>query len=454
MADKAEKQEGPHQALLDNLKSRVVSLSNRPRQERFARLLDQVGAADFVLLGEASHGTHQFYAARAEITQALIEHRGFNAVAVEADWPDAYRVNRFVQHRSNDPDPESALGNFTRFPMWMWRNSDVVAFLQWLHSYNHEMSMSSRVGFYGVDLYSLYGSINAVLEYLEGVDPEAAQKARYRYSCFEQFEQDPQQYGYATNFGVTEDCENEAVEQLLALQQQSFHYLQRDGFVVQDEQFYAEQNARLVRNAEQYYREMFRGRNSSWNLRDRHMFETLVALANHLQSQGRKPKIVVWAHNSHLGDARYTEMTTRGELNLGQLIKEAFGYRTCSVGFTTYQGTVAAASDWGGEVERKVVRPGLVGSYEALFHAVEDPAFYLNLTDPVVEEDLMDARLQRAIGVIYRPETERLSHYFYARLSRQFDAVIHFDHSDAVIPLDPTSAWEDSEAPETYPSGV
>jgi erythromycin esterase-like protein len=429
------KTDGEYQPLLKKLTAAIHPLTSRSIEERFSPLLDQIGDASFVLLGEASHGTHQFYAARAKITQLLIGRKGFNAVAVEADWPDAYRVNRYVQHRSNDPDSQSALGDFTRFPRWMWRNTDVVNFLDWLHSHNQPLSINQRVGLFGLDLYSLFGSINAVLEYLEGVDPEAAKQARYRYSCFEQFDQDPQQYGYAANFGVTEDCESEAIEQLVELQQQSLHYLQRDGFVAQDEQFYAEQNARLVRNAEQYYREMFRGRNSSWNLRDRHMFDTLVALANHIQGQGRRPKIVVWAHNSHLGDARYTEMTTRGELNLGQLVKENFGYRTCNIGFTTYQGTVAAASDWGGQVERKEVQPGLAGSYEAIFHAVGNPAFYLNLSGPSIAEALHEARLQRAIGVIYRPETERLSHYFYAQLSRQFDAVMHFDHSDAVTPL-------------------
>jgi erythromycin esterase-like protein len=440
--------------LIENLATELHPLRDLSRQDRYAPLLDQVGDASFVLLGEASHGTHQFYAARAEITQLLIEKKGFNAVAIEADWPDAYRVNRYVQDRSDDTDSITSLGDFTRFPRWMWRNTDMVNFVEWLHSHNQRSGTHQQVGIFGLDLYSLYGSINAVLEYLEKVDPEAAKKARYRYGCFEQFDQDPQQYGYAANFGVSEDCENEAVDQLVELQQQAMQYLRRNGFVAQDEQFYAEQNARLVRNAEQYYREMFRGRNSSWNLRDRHMFETVVALTNHIQAQNRQPKIIVWAHNSHLGDARYTEMTTRGELNLGQLVNENFGYRACNVGFTTYQGTVAAASDWGAKVERKTVLPGLAGSYERLFHETGSPAFYLNLSNPVIEEELQEARLQRAIGVIYRPESERLSHYFYAQLSRQFDAVIHFDHSDAVTPLEPTAAWESAEMPETYPTGI
>jgi erythromycin esterase-like protein len=450
----SKKMDTESQQLKKNLATVLNPLSDRSIQERYSPLLDQIGNASFVLLGEASHGTHQFYAARAEITQLLIEQRGFNAVAIEADWPDVYRVNRYVQHRSEDTDSLAALGDFSRFPRWMWRNTDVVNFVEWLRSHNQGSSTHQQVGVYGLDLYSLYGSIDAVLKYLEKVDPEAAKKARYRYGCFEQFDQDPQQYGYAANFGVSEDCENEAVDQLVELQQQAMQYLRRDGFLAQDEQFYAEQNARLVRNAEQYYREMFRGRNSSWNLRDRHMFETIVALTNHIQAQNRQPKIIVWAHNSHLGDARYTEMTTRGELNLGQLMKEDFGYRACNVGFTTYEGTVAAASEWGGRVERKTVLPGLAGSYELLFHETGNPAFYLNLSKPTIGEKLQEARLQRAIGVIYRPESERLSHYFYAQLSRQFDAVIHFDHSDAVTPLEPTAAWESPDMPETYPTGI
>lgn len=427
---------------------------NEPTSQAYSPLLDWIGNASVVLIGEASHGTHQFYQIRAEITRALIEQKGFNAVAVEADWPDAYRVNRYVQHRSRDENAQEALGDFQRFPLWMWRNQAVMAFVEWLCAFNQTRSEDQRVGFYGLDLYSLYTSLEAVIDYLDTVDPAAADKARYRYSCFDQFDQDPQQYGYAATFGVAKDCENETIEQLVELRQQALNHLRRDGFVAQDEQFYAEQNARLVRNAEQYYRKMFQGRNTSWNLRDRHMYETLISLADHVRSQTREPKIVVWAHNSHLGDARYTEMATRGELNLGQLVKEQYGQRSYAIGFTTYTGSVAAASDWGARVERKQLRPGLPDSYEALFHEVNAPVFMIDLRADPIADLLRPARLERAIGVLYRPETERSSHYFHAQLSQQFDAIIHVDESDALIPLEFTDAWEDTEVPETYPTGI
>jgi erythromycin esterase-like protein len=443
-----------HADILAHLNKNVVSLSISPSQAQFAPLLSTLDSATVVLIGEASHGTHQFYRTRAEITQRLIEERGFNVVAIEADWPDAYRVNRYVQHRSDDQDARTALDDFQRFPLWMWRNEDTVNFIEWLHDFNRSHTPANRVAFYGLDLYSLYTSMAAVIKYLEEVDPEAANKARYRYSCFEQFDADPQQYGYAANYGVSEDCEDQVVQQLIELRQQAMHYLQRDGFVAQDEQFYAEQNARLVRNAEQYYREMFRGRHSSWNLRDRHMFEILSTVIQYVNDQTRQARVVVWAHNSHLGDARYTEMSTRGELNLGQLVKENFSSKAYSIGFTTYTGSVAAASDWGAPVERKQVRPALPESYESLFHQVNSVAFWLDLRRPTVAQPLSEARLERAIGVIYRPQTERLSHYFYAQLSQQFDSVIHFDESEALVPLEPTSDWDNFKIPETYPSGI
>src|SRR5215216_3984078 len=266
-------------------------------------LLGWVGGSRFALLGEASHGTHEFYAERAEVTKRLITERGFTAVAVEADWPDAYRVNRYVRGESDDQDARAALGGFKRFPTWMWRNTVVVEFVEWLRAYNDALPAgATKVGFYGLDLYSLYTSIEAVLGYLDKVDPEAAGRARFRYGCFDQFGEDSQAYGYAATFGMTESCEQEAVGALLELQRQAADYARRDGRVAEDEQFYAEQNARLVKNAEQYYRTMFHGQVSSWNLRDRHMCETLDNLANYLGQEGRRPKIVVWAHNSHLGD--------------------------------------------------------------------------------------------------------------------------------------------------------
>ena len=394
----------------------------------------------FALLGEASHGTHEFYRERAELTKRLIAEAGYTAVAAEADWPDAYRVDRYVRGESDDADAEEALGGFRRFPSWMWRNRDVVDFVEWLRDWNDARPEgSAKAGFYGLDLYSLHASVEAVLELLEGVDPRAALRARERYSCFDHFGPDPQVYAYEAGLGGAPSCEQQAVEQLVEL-------LRRRP---ESEEFFdAAQNARVVTNAERYYRTSFRGGRTSWNLRDAHMVETLEALVAHLERTQGETKVAVWAHNSHLGDARATEMGRRGELNVGQLVRERHAGAALLVGFTTYTGTVTAASDWGAPAQRRRVRPGLPDSWEFLFHEAGVPAFLL---DPSQTEPV---RLERAIGVIYRPETERWSHYFEAELAAQFDAVIHFDETHALEPLELTSEWQDGELPETYPYAV
>jgi erythromycin esterase-like protein len=411
--------------------------------------------AQVVLLGEASHGTHEFYRERARITQRLIEEEGFAAVAVEADWPDAYRVNRWVRSDGDDRTAPDALGGFERFPRWMWRNRDVLAFISWLHRHNRSQPEDRRVGFYGLDLYSLFASIQEVIRFLEKADPEAAARARYRYSCFDAFGEDTQAYGYAAEFGVTRSCEDQAVQQLIELQRRASDLAKRDGIVSEPEVFYAEQNARLVKNAEQYYRTMFRGRVESWNLRDQHMSETLDALVAHLGRTGGRDRVVVWEHNSHIGDASATAMGEMGEWNVGQLARERFGDEAVLIGFTTYEGTVTAASDWDAPAERKRVRPGLPGSFEALFHTVGTADFFLPIRgDARLSQALAETRLERAIGVIYRPESERVSHYFEARLPQQFDAVIHLDVTQAVEPLDRNAGWDQGEPPETFPTGL
>lgn len=420
-------------------------------------LMDLIGDARFVLLGEATHGTHEFYRERARITQRLITEKGFTAVAVEADWPDAYRVNQYVRGQSDDTDAQQALAGFKRFPTWMWRNTDVVDFIEWLRSYNGSLSPHvPAVGFYGLDLYSLFTSTNEVLKYLDKIDPEAARSARARYACFDHFDEDSQRYGYAAGFGVSESCEKEVVSQLRDLQAHAADYLRHDGPQAADAFFYAQQNARLVMNAEEYYRTMFHGRISSWNLRDRHMAETLDALAQYLSHTTGKPaKIVVWEHNSHIGDARATEVGEQGEWNVGQLARELYGDEARLIGFTTHHGTVTAASEWDGPAERKRVRPALAGSYEDAFHHTGIVCFMLPLREKnPAAQALFEGRLERAIGVIYLPESERRSHYFYTRLPQQFDAVLHFDETHAVEPLEPTSPWKAGEAPETFPVGV
>jgi len=418
-------------------------------------LLAWIGDARFVLLGEASHGTHEFYRERAQITKRLITEMGFTAVAVEADFPDAQRVNHYVRGLGGDRDAVEALGGFKRFPAWMWRNADVLDFVGWLRAHNEDQpDEASRTGFYGLDLYSLNTSIEAVLDYLAKVDPAAARRARERYACFDSFGGDTQRYGLETVTGRKDSCEDAVVSQFVEIYARASELARLDGRIAADEFFNAEQNARLVKNAEQYYRTMYRSDISSWNLRDSHMVETLVQLEAHLAGQGRPPKIVVWEHNSHLGDARATSMGVRGEWNVGQLMRQHFGGQTALVGFTTYHGTVTASTDWGGPAERKQVRPALPGSFEALFHEVGLKRFLLPLRGRgPAREVLRDPRLERAIGVIYRPDTERQSHYFHARLAEQFDAVIHLDETRAVEPLERTLAWEAGEAPETYPSG-
>jgi erythromycin esterase-like protein/predicted phosphoribosyltransferase len=431
----------------DGARYRVRPLSGTPSD--YDPLLERAAGTPYVLLGEASHGTHEFYRERAEITKRLIVEAGFTAVAVEADWPDAYRVNRFVRGASDDTSPDAALADFRRFPAWMWRNAQVAELVAWLREWNDGLPAGvPKVGFYGLDLYSLHTSMEVVVAYLEEVDPEAAQRARERYACFDHFGRDPQVYAYETGIGGAEACEQQAVEQLLELRRASVHLGGGNGRLDQDRHFYAEQNARLVVNAEQYYRAAFRGGVRSWNLRDRHMAETLDALVAHLERTQGPTRAVVWAHNSHVGDARATELGQAGELNLGQLVRERHGAGALLVGFTTYTGTVTAASDWGGAAERMHVVRALGGSWEHLFHEQGVPSF---LVEP---EQLRGRRLERAIGVVYRPQTERFSHYFHAQLGDQFDAVVHIDETRGVEPLELTSEWEEAELPETYPWGV
>ena len=417
-------------------------------------LLHEIGSARVVLIGEASHGTHEFYRERARITQRLIAEKGFCGVAAEADWPDAWRLNRFCQHEGTDQNAAEALGDFLRFPSWMWRNHDVADFAEWLRAYNRENQSSA--GFYGLDLYSLSGSAQAVLQYLDRTDPEAATRARFRYSCFEHFGEDPQAYGYAASFDMDQSCEQGAIDQLLEMERKAkssrHSHARRD----RESIFSAAQNARLVRDAEQYYRTMFDRRANSWNLRDTHMADTLDALLEHL---GPDSRIVVWAHNSHVGDARATQMGARGELNVGQLVRQRYGSDCYIIGFTTYEGEVRAASDWDQPGECKRVRPALDGSYEALFHESGMGDFLLHLrSDDAARQALMGPMLERAIGVVYHPHTERVSHYFHTRLPEQFDAILHIDRTEAVVPLeDNAPPWaEDAlhDAPETFPFAV
>ncbi|TXI36948.1 MAG: hypothetical protein E6Q56_11245 [Mycobacterium sp.] len=428
-------------------------------------LFDLVGDARVVLIGESSHGTHEFYEARAQMTRWLIEEKGFTAVAAEADWPDAYRVNRYVQGSGSDTSPEGALRGFERFPAWMWRNTVVRDFVEWLRWHNGRRVAEGRrtTGFYGLDLYSLHRSMQEVIGYLDGIDPAAAARARARYACFDHSTgEDGQAYGYAAAFGAGPNCERQAVEQLVEMQRSAVAFLSRDGAPAEDELFYARQNAVTVRDAEAYYRSMFRGRVTSWNMRDTHMASTLDALIEHLDRHGggdgdhRTPaRVVVWAHNSHVGDARATEVAADGQITIGQLARERYGPESRLIGFSTYSGSVTAADEWGGIAQHKVVRPALAGSIEELLHQSGKGDFWVTMHDGSPASHALEVvRLGRAIGVIYLPQTERQSHYFHVRPSDQFDAMIHIDVTRALEPLEPTSVWVAGQNPETYPSGL
>ncbi len=407
-------------------------------------LLERIGDAKIVLLGEASHGTSEFYRMRERISQELITRKGFRFVAIEGDWPDVARLDHYVRHFEYPPSEWTA---FARFPTWMWRNNEVRSFVDWLHAHNAERAPQERVAIYGLDLYSLYTSIGSVLKYLDEVDPGSAQIARQRYGCLTPWQADPATYGHAALTGAYRTCEKEVVQMLEDILHKQSDYAAHDGERFMD----AVQNARLVTDAERYYRIMYYGSRASWNLRDNHMFETLKTLLNF---HGSEAKAIVWAHNSHIGDAAATEMSARGEYNIGHLCREEFGNGAYSIGFGTLSGTVAAASDWDGPMEVKAVQPSLKQSYERLCHETGRLRFMLPLrrrSAVEVRNRLAKPRLERAIGVIYRPETELASHYFQAVLPAQFDEYIWFDESRAVTPFE---TKELEGLPDTYPFGL
>lgn len=415
-------------------------LAHPAQEDQFSASFAKFADARIVLLGEASHGTSEFYEARAAITKRLIEEHGFTIVAIEADWPDASRVDRYVRHKPKGRYDEHV---FARFPTWMWRNQEVADFVEWLREHNRAVLADRMTSIRGLDVYSLGSSITEVLDYLDREDPEQALLARRRYGCLTPWHVEPASYGRAVLTGQKDACEDAVVAQLQTLLQRQLE--DRDDEDLLD----AVQNARVVRSAEQYYRIMYRGSNDSWNLRDRHMFETLQAL---LDTVGPHAKAVVWAHNSHVGNASATEMGWRGQFNIGELCKTAYSEDAVIIGFGTDSGTVAAADDWDEPMAIKSVRPALAGSYERLFHDTGLSRFLLDLRENVPLRDaLSKPRLERAIGVIYRPETERHSHYFDAVLPDQFDAYVWFDQTEAVTPID---ADDPHGTPETYPFGL
>jgi protein-L-isoaspartate(D-aspartate) O-methyltransferase len=432
------------EALIENLAGAAESFRSIEKVA-LNRLLERIGSARIVLLGEATHGSSEFYRMRERITRDLIIEKGFRFVAIEADWPDAARIDHYVRHFQYPPSEWIA---FARFPTWMWRNAEVRDFVGWLRKHNGTVEKDKRIAFHGLDLYSLYDSIRLVLNYLDEVDPASAKVARERYGCLTPWQRDPATYGHAALTGSYPTCEADVVRALTELLAKRKAYAEHDGERFLD----AEQNARLIANAERYYRVMYYGSRASRNLRDNHMFETLKNL---LAFHGPDSRAVVWAHNSHVGNAAATEMAVRGEHNIGQLCREEFGDAAYLVGFGTHSGTVAAASAWDGTMEIKDVRPSLVNSYEGLCHATGHARFMLGLrgrSDHLCRPSALGKeRLERAIGVIYRPETEMASHYFRANLPQQFDEYIWFDRTSAVTPLDTA---EVKGLPDTYPFAV
>jgi len=414
--------------------------------DRFAAVFDRYSDARVVLLGEASHGTSEFYRARAAISKRLIAHHGFNIVAVEADWPDAATIDRYVRHRGKR---EGEMRAFERFPTWMWRNREMDSFIRWLRRHNHGRRYEEMAGFYGLDLYNLQASMRAVIDFLDKEDPEAAKVARRRYGCLEPWAANPARYGANALYEGYGRCEEPVMAMLRELMQRNFDCLSEEC----DEWLDAAANARLVKNAEAYYRVMYHGAAESWNLRDTHMFETLLQL---LEAKGPKSKAIVWAHNSHIGNAAFTDMgQVRGELNIGELAKERFDGQARLIGFGTHTGTVAAADDWDEPMQVKAVRPSLPESYERVSHDSRIPRFLLDLRPEEIGRDLkealMEPRLERFIGVIYRPETERWSHYSECILPRQYDGWVWFDETRAVTPL---PGEQRPGEDETYPFGL
>jgi erythromycin esterase len=417
-------------------------------------LLDAIGDARFVLLGEASHGTSEFYSWRAELSKRLIVEKEFSFVGVEGDWPDCYRVNRYVKGLgASGSSAEEVLHAFVRWPTWMWANREVVSFAEWLRAHNDALPADRQAGFFGLDVYSLWESMEAVVEYLERIDPGAARAARRANGCFDPYHDDAQDYARATAL-VPTSCEDEVVSMLHTLRAKAPAY-REDG---RDAYFNAEQNALVAQDAELYYRTMVRGGPTSWNVRDHHMVDTLDRLMRH---HGNRAKAIVWEHNTHVGDARFTDMRRAGLVNVGQLVREGHGERATErdgvmlVGFGTHRGTVIAGEEWGAPMQRIRVPEARPGSWEDLLHrAGADDKLLLFDSDQDVGVDPLGAPIEhRAIGVVYDPRNERWGNYVPSVMPRRYDAFLYIDETHALDPLH-MPVLVDGEAPETYPSGV
>jgi erythromycin esterase-like protein len=431
----------------DALRIHLNQIENPLRDERdLDPLLARIGDARYVLLGEASHGTSDFYTWRERISRRLIEEKGFRFIAVEGDWPDCYRVNRYVKgYPGAGESAFEVLHAFARWPTWMWANREVESLTEWLRQHNRDALDDEKVGFYGLDVYSLWESMAAVEEYLERVDPTAARDARRAYGCFDPYQEDVQEYARATAL-VPTSCEDEVVGMLGALRRRAPEY-REDG---REAYFNAEQNALTVRNAEMYYRAMVRGGPGSWNLRDTHMVETLNRLMAH---HGPTARAIVWEHNTHVGDARATDMARAGMVTVGQLVRQQHEDEgVVLVGFSSYQGTVIAGDEWGAPMERMQVPAAQAGSWEQILHE-HSACDRLMIFAPEEPEELLQPHGHRAIGVVYDPGLERFGNYVPTVLPFRYDALLYFDRTHALHPLH-IREREDGDEPETYPSGM
>lgn len=420
------------------------------RDEEYSEFFLRASAAKVVLLGSSTYGTHEFYRERSWITKKLIQNHNFNAIAIDGDWPAAYRVNRYILGASEDNSPQEALENFRGFPAWLWRNMDVLVFIEWLQKHNQRAQ--KPVGFYGLDLYSKQSTIQRMLNFLDKVEPEAGRRARYRCGCMDYFHEDMGCYGYAENFGLKTGREDEIVDDLTTMLRHLAAIDARHGKMLQDDFFLAEEHRSLLGKARTYYRAMFHGDSDFRSLRCQHLAHTLERLTQHL---GEKAKIVIWAQTSLSGDAKATELASRGEVNLGQLVKEKLGADCVSLCFTTYSGELTAASYWDGPAEKQPLSRALASSYESIFHETGIQDFLLSMKDdPAVTMALSRPRLHRAIGPIYRTDSERQSHYFECRFASQFDYVLHFDRTRSLVPLEKTSGWDPRVTPELFSPAV
>ena len=445
----------------DDYKVRVLrenAKSLRDFEQDFEYLFELVGDASIVLLGESTHGSHEFYFERSQMSKALIEKKGFNVICIEGCWPESFRVNRYIRNWGDDREAIESLRDFKQFPSWMWANADILDFVGWLRDYNDSGSSNfSQVGFYGLDLYSLHKSAHEVLSYLKDIHSDFLERSKELYKCIDQMGHDTQSYAFSATLGLVRPFENDVKAQYREFLQHTENYLESISDPHRREEYFsAVQNSRIVCSAEHYYRTLLRSDVSSWNIRDRHMADTVEQVAQFYRDQELVPKILIWAHNSHIGQARGCDMGQRGEINVGEILKDRHGKQVVSIGFTTHSGTVTAASNWAEHSQKHTVIPALSGSCEDLFHKVGIGDFFLNFRNSSsVSEVLKDELLQRAIGVVYRPDSERISHYYFESLSVQYDGLVHIDHTRAVEPLENKSLWEHGlEAPETYPSGM